>query len=91
MAVGSSTPKGRRSPAPSTSSLGIETRLLPKATPELNAMDQLWKHVKRDTLASRAMHSVEDSALNACRYTIDMPARERLRKAGIESGRFWLT
>ena len=30
--------------------LKIETRLLPKATPELNAMDHLWRHTKRVTL-----------------------------------------
>lgn len=30
-------------------SLGIEIRLLPKATPEMNVMDQLWKHVKCET------------------------------------------
>src|SRR5215472_5717796 len=33
--------------------LGIEVRLLPRATPELNAMDTLWKHVKRDALGDR--------------------------------------
>ncbi len=26
--------------------LGIEVRLLPRATPELNAMDHLWRHIK---------------------------------------------
>jgi DDE superfamily endonuclease len=34
--------------------LGIETRLLPKATPELNAMDHLGRHTKRETVGSRA-------------------------------------
>jgi hypothetical protein len=33
--------------------LGIEVRLLPKATPELNAMDHLWKHTKREALGDR--------------------------------------
>ena len=35
-------------------SLGIEVRLLPRATPELNAMDHLWRHTKRETVGSRA-------------------------------------
>jgi hypothetical protein len=31
------------------------------------------------------------SALDACRYILDMSPRERLRKAGMVSGNFWLT
>ena len=31
--------------------LKIEVRLLPKATPELNAMDHLWRHTKREAWA----------------------------------------
>jgi transposase len=71
--------------------LGIEIRWLPKATPELNAMDHLWKHTKRETVGSRATRSVEASALAACRYIIDLSPRDRLRQAGILSGNFWLT
>ena len=71
--------------------LKIETRLLPKATPELNAMDHLWRHTKRVTLGSRATLSIEASALAACQYLIDLSPRERLRKAGVLSGNFWLT
>ena len=71
--------------------LGIEVRLLPKATPELNAMDHLWRHTKRETLGSRATLSVEESALAACRYISGLSPRDRLRQAGILSGNFWLT
>lgn len=71
--------------------LGIEIRLLPRATPELNAMDHLWKHTKHETLGSRATLSVQDSALHACAYILDLRPKERLRKAGILSGSFWLT
>ena len=71
--------------------LKIETRLLPKATPELNAMDHLWRHTKRVTLGSRATLSIEALALAACQYLIDLSPRERLRKAGVLSGNFWLT
>ena len=60
--------------------LKIETRLLPKATPELNAMDHLWRHTKRVTLGSRATLSIEASALAACQYLIDLSPREQLRK-----------
>jgi hypothetical protein len=71
--------------------LGIELRLLPKATPELNAMDHLWRHAKREALGSRATLSVEESALAACRYIIGLSPQQRLRQAGVLSGNFWLT
>jgi transposase len=71
--------------------LHIELRFLPKATPELNAMDHLWRHVKGRGLANRATQSIDESADSACRYILDMSHRERLRKAGVLSGNFWLT
>ncbi len=71
--------------------LAIEIRLLPVATPELNAMDHLWRHTKRETLGSRATLSVEESAWAACRYIGDLSPRDRLRQSGILSGNFWLT
>jgi len=71
--------------------LGIEIRLLPKATPELNAMDQLWRRVKGETLASRATQSIEKSAHSIGQHILDLNPRDRLRKAGVLSGNFWLT
>jgi transposase len=70
--------------------LGIEVRWLPKATPELNAMDQLWRHVKGQSLASRATETIDASADSACEYILGLSRRERLRKAGVLSGDFWL-
>jgi transposase len=71
--------------------LGIEVRLLPKATPELNAMDHLWRHAKKQAVGNRPTISIEESALAARQYIIDLSPRERLRKAGVLSGNFWLT
>jgi transposase len=71
--------------------LNIELRWLPKATPELNAMDHLWRHVKGRALADRATRSIDDSADGACWYLLAMSRHERLRKAGVFSGNFWLT
>jgi transposase len=71
--------------------LGIEVRLLPRATPELNAMDHLWRHTKREAVGNRPTVSIERSALAACQYIIDLSPRQRLRKAGVLSGNFWLT
>jgi transposase len=70
--------------------LDIEIRWLPRATPELNAMDQLWRHVKRNALANQPTRTIDRSAETACQYVLDLSRRERLRKAGILSGRFWL-
>jgi transposase len=72
-------------------SLGIEVRLLPRATPELNAMDQLWRRMKAKALANQPTRSIGDSAEAACRYLLGLRRRERLRQAGVLSGRFWLT
>jgi transposase len=71
--------------------LGIEVRLLPRATPELNAMDHLWRFVKGRALADRPTQSIDRSADAACRYLLEMSRQERLRKAGVLSGNFWLT
>ncbi len=71
--------------------LDIEIRLLPKATPELNAMDQLWRRVKGCTVASRPTKSIDESADGVCRHILDLSPHERLHQAGILSGNFWLT
>jgi transposase len=70
--------------------LGIQIRLLPRATPELNAMDHLWRHVKRWALSDRPTQSIDQSADEACRYILEMSPHERLQKAGVFSEDFWL-
>jgi transposase len=71
--------------------LGLELRFLPRATPELHAMDHLWRHVKGRVLANRTTQTIDTSADVACRDILEMSRTERLRKAGVLSGRFWLT
>jgi hypothetical protein len=73
------------------SHLGIEIRLLPQATPELNAMDPLWRQTTKEGVGDRETITIERSALDACQYIIDLSPRDRLRKAGVRSGNFWLT
>jgi hypothetical protein len=70
--------------------LRIEFRYLPRATPELNAMDQLWRRIKTDSVASRATVHIDRSALFLCQAIILLSPEERLRKAGVLSGNFWL-
>ena len=71
--------------------LALELRLLPTATPELNAMDQLWRRVKGYTVASRATETIEQSVDQVCQYILALRPHERLQQAGIFSGNFWLT
>jgi hypothetical protein len=52
--------------------LGIEVRWLPKAAPELNAMDQLWRRAKARTLSSRPPQSVDPSADGVCAYIVGL-------------------
>jgi len=69
---------------------GMALRFLPRATPELNAMDQLWRRAKGEALANRPTDSIDTSADQMCHYILDLSPRERLRKAGVLSGDFWL-
>lgn len=71
--------------------LALELRFLPTATPELNAMDQLWRRVKGYTVANRATQTIEQSVDHVCQYILALRPHERLRQAGIFSGNFWLT
>ncbi len=70
--------------------LDMQIRWLPRATSELNAMDQLWRRAKPPALANRATVSIDDSAQQLCDQVLQLTPRERLRQAGVLSGRFWL-
>lgn len=70
--------------------LGIQVRLLPRACPELNAMDHLFRFVKTRAVANRPTQSMDISAMAACHYIYALSRRERLVKAGVLSGSFWL-
>ena len=71
--------------------LGLQLRFLPRATPELNVMDQLWRQSKGPALANCPTTSIEASAFALCDYLIGLSPHERLRKAGVLSEHFWLT
>jgi hypothetical protein len=71
--------------------LGFRVRYLPRASPELNAMDHLFRFVKGQAVANRPTWTIDQSADAVCRYLYEMSRRERLIKAGVLSGNFWLT
>lgn len=73
------------------STLGIQIRWLPVATPELNAMEGLWRDGKGQVLANRTTSTVDESADRLCQYLLDLKPQQRLQKAGVLSGNFWLT
>lgn len=70
--------------------LGIQMRWLPVACPELNPVDHLWRHVKGDVLADEPLADVDASVQRAGEYLEALSPQERLRKAGVLSGNFWL-
>jgi len=71
--------------------LNIEIRLLPTATPELNAMNHLWRQVKGRAVSNRPTRSIDVSAIQACQHILQMNSQQRLQSAGVLSGHFWLT
>lgn len=70
--------------------LNMEIRLLPRATPELNAMDHLWRWVKGRGLANQPTASIDEAADRACEYIWQLSPKERLQKAGVYADNFWL-
>jgi transposase len=70
--------------------LGIELVWLPKQWPELNAMEHLWKELKRLIAANRQAASIDELAAEAADWVLQLRPREALRKAGILSPTFWL-
>ena len=70
--------------------LGIELVWWPKQWPELNAMDHVWKELKRLIAANRQAASIDDLAQEAAEWVLQLRPREALRKTGILSPTFWL-
>jgi hypothetical protein len=71
--------------------LGIELRWLPVACPELNPVEGIWRHLKGKALANRPTLWMEELMERACGYIQSLSPVERLKKAGVLSGNFWLT
>lgn len=70
--------------------LGIQLRWLPKACPELNPVDHLWRHLKNDILANEPLPDLKITLKHARSYLKDLSPHARLRKAGVLSEHFWL-
>lgn len=70
--------------------LDIRFLWLPKQTPELNAMDQLWRELKRVVAANRQHPTVDALAAAAALWVLLLTPAEARRKAGLVSRHFWL-
>ena len=70
--------------------LGIEIRWLPVACPELNPVDHLWRHLKGEVLANEPEPDLDASLERCHEYLLSLKPSQRLRKAGVLSGDFWL-
>ena len=70
----------------------LSIRLLwpPKQAPELNAMDQLWRELKRLIAANRQAISANALASDAADWVLRLTPQQARRKAGMTSEHFWL-
>ena len=70
--------------------LRIEFVWLPKQWPELNAMDQLWKELKRNAAANRQAASIDDLADRASQWMLNLTPAQARWKSGMASSKFWI-
>jgi transposase len=71
-------------------SLAIELVWLPKQCSELNAMDHLWKELKRQLAANRQFRTIDEGAEHAEQWVLGLSPQQARRKAGILSKNYWL-
>lgn len=63
---------------------------LPKQWSELNAMDQLWRHLKQHVAANRQAGSIDALLKRAAKWVKRLTCHQARLKAGMASHRFWL-
>ena len=70
--------------------LHIELRWLPKACPQLNPMDHLWRHLKNEVLPNESI-PLNEMVARSYEYFSNLTPKEILIKAGVLSPKFWLS
>ena len=70
--------------------LAIQLRWLPKACPELNVVDQLWRRVTDDVLANEPTPTLDVTIQRLIEHLLALSPQQRRQQAGILSDRFWL-
>ena len=70
--------------------LDITLLWLPRQCSELNAMDHLWRQLKKDLAANRQRADIDSLATQAEAWLLALSAQATLRKAGLLSKNCWL-
>jgi len=70
--------------------LAIELRWLPTACPELNPIEHLWRHLKRDVLGNCGVQPITTALERALTYLRGLSPAECRRKAGLLAPGCWL-
>ena len=70
--------------------LSIECRFLPRATPELNPMDTIWGHLKKEVLADLPTPDVDDCVEEMYQHLHEITPLGCMKKSGLLSENFWL-
>lgn len=70
--------------------LHIRLLWLPKQWAELNAMDHLWRDLKKDISSNYQYNSIGEQVLHALIYIKELSDKQARLKAGILSDNFWL-
>ena len=65
--------------------LGITLLWLPRQCSELNAMDHLWRQLKKDVAANRQRADIDSLAAQAEAWVLALSTQAALRKAGLLS------
>jgi transposase len=70
--------------------LGIQLLWLPKRSPHLNPVEHLWRHAKAVICANHQYPTLQAQVDQFIHYLQSLSPTQRLRKAGVLSGNFWL-
>ena len=81
-----------RSPSSLRLACALDIRLLwlPRQSPKLNPLDQLWGGLKNDLAANRQFASIDELAGHAEEWVRSLSAKQTLRRAGLLSKNCWL-
>jgi hypothetical protein len=70
--------------------LGCQLLWLPKQAAELNAMDQLWKELKKEMVSNHQFEPIERGVRYALDWIASLSNCQALTKGGVRSQNFWL-
>jgi len=90
MLLDNATPHKTKTSLAMAAKLHISLIWLPKQCAELNAMDHLWRSLKKDISSNYQYKDIDEHAQNAVHYIKALSKKQARTKAGILSEDFWL-